>query len=295
MSLSAERAIREAVRESQGGDEESSSISVGDTSMRNVEVDDHGGGSSRLGKGALGSAALQAALTLHPCVHVSGCGDASQEVLHSMLSTCGPCVVRTFGDSDDEDRGAACTFESAADALSAIERFDGSRFDDGVLVVTASRNAAQGSLTRRGRGRNSHKMTFHDQQRERMSRERIEQAQSEKAAFAQARERMIGSASAPSLRGLPTIPLGPSLPPTATQAPASAAQPAKRKVAAAKLPSFLVSKVAKAPAVSEAAADSDGASVKLARTAAPKSDQGSDGEPPVNLLGLGGYDSDSES
>jgi hypothetical protein len=75
-------------------------------------------GGSTLGSNAVGTAALTAALTLHPCVHLSGCGDASKDVLHSMLSSVGGCTVALVV---DEETGrptgeASATFGSAAAA-----------------------------------------------------------------------------------------------------------------------------------------------------------------------------------
>ena len=65
-NLSTEKAIRDALREAPSADDgvDSSSLSVGDTSMRISDVEDIAGGSSRLGKAAVGTAALSAALTL---------------------------------------------------------------------------------------------------------------------------------------------------------------------------------------------------------------------------------------
>ena len=104
---------------------------------------------------------MQAALTLHPCVHVGGVNDAAKSTLHTMFAMAGPCSVSLVVDDDGEPTGeASVTYESAAAAAAAIQMYDGSPFDDGVLVVSASKNAAQGSLTKRGRGR--HNMTLHE-------------------------------------------------------------------------------------------------------------------------------------
>ena len=106
-----EQIIREANQE--GGSAERTddgiapTISVGDTSLRAREVDHTGGGASRLGKGALGSASLQAALTLHPCIHISGIGDASEEVIKMMMQAVGPCAVCLLLDEDGETTGEA--------------------------------------------------------------------------------------------------------------------------------------------------------------------------------------------
>jgi len=151
-------------------------------------------GGSTLGSNAVGTAALTAALTLHPCVHLSGCGDASKDVLHSMLSSVGGCIVALVV---DEETGrptgeASATFGSAAAAEAAIRRFDGSRLDDGVLHVSVAKRAAQGSLTTRGKGRGRGKgggggITFAERQRDMISEQRLAQAQDEKDAFAKAR------------------------------------------------------------------------------------------------------------
>ena len=165
MQHAAAAAIRDALTENARGgrddDVDAGIVSVGEASIRHTEVSDVGGGGSRLGKRDLGSSAMQAALTLHPCVHVGGVNDAAKSTLHTMFAMAGPCSVSLVVDDDGEPTGeASVTYESAAAAAAAIQMYDGSPFDDGVLVVSASKNAAQGSLTKRGRGR--HNMTLHE-------------------------------------------------------------------------------------------------------------------------------------
>ena len=84
--------------------ENSAAASVGDASLKHVEIDDYAGGSSRLGKASIGSAALTAALTLHPCVYVSGAGEASEAVLQQIFGQVGPCTV-TLVEADDDEEG----------------------------------------------------------------------------------------------------------------------------------------------------------------------------------------------
>ena len=119
-NLSTEAVIREAMTSSaakaDGGDE-GSLISVGDTSLRHTDVDTGGGGASRLSKSAIGTSALQAALTLHPCVHIAGCGEASVEVLNAIFSQVGECRITRDVDEDGYPTGeASATYASAAAA-----------------------------------------------------------------------------------------------------------------------------------------------------------------------------------
>ena len=149
--------VREAQNSSEhAGDGAEGFAGLDGASFRHTETStDVAGGGSSLGRGSLGSAASTAALTLHPCIHIVGIGDASRETLTTMLSEAvgGPCTVALF---IDEETGQSCgeasaTFSSAMHAEAAIRQFDGSRFDDGVLRVTVAQRAAQGSLTTRGR------------------------------------------------------------------------------------------------------------------------------------------------
>ena len=228
-TTSVEATIRQASSSTgeNGDDDGFGSISVGDTSMRLPDVDPSGGGASRLGKASVGSAALQAALTLHPCVHVSGCGDASEEAMRTMLATVGRCVVRLHTDDDGAPTGeASATYEDAATAVAAIERFDGTRFDDGMLSVCAAQQAARGSLTRRGR---TEKMTFHDRQQEQFAQARAAQAADEKSAFSQARAAANDRAQNAKLYGS-----------VSTGAPAAVPPPRKPAPPKPSLPGFLV-------------------------------------------------------
>ena len=103
----------------------SSSLSIGDDgrSMRLGEVSTGSGGGSRLAKTSIGSAAVQAALTLHPCVHVQGCGDASESAMHALLSSVGPCRIRMYRDEEtgESEGELSCTYGNAAAATAAIE------------------------------------------------------------------------------------------------------------------------------------------------------------------------------
>ena len=166
-------------------------------SFRHTDISDAVGGGSSLGRDSLGTSALSAALTLHPCVHISGVGDASREVLHAMLSQIGPVSIKLVMDEDDEGNErrtgeASATFSSADNAVEAIRRYDGSRFDDGMLHVSVAKRAAQGSLVDRkgkgkGRGKGKGGMAFSERQRDLISDQRLQLAQDEKDAFSQAR------------------------------------------------------------------------------------------------------------
>jgi len=228
-------------------------------------------------------------------------------VLHSMFSMVGPCKVQLDSREESGLLGeASVTFENAAMAVAAIERFDGSRFNDGYMFVSVARTAAQGSFTRRGR---SERMTFYDKQQERLSNARMQQVESEKAAFASARARMAETA--------------PQQIPASQTASAlfSSASGAKRKQGAvSKLPSCLIaskrSAVSSAPDASSkalvAASTHDkpsfsGRATSLATTdaltgSASEASTGADCQKGDNeggangLLGLGDYgSSDSES
>ena len=155
--------------------EDSAAASVGDTSLKHVEIDDYAGGASRLGKSSIGSASTTAALTLHPCIYVSGAGEASEAILQQIFGQVGPCTVTLVEpepDSDEEGEAtlgkptgeASVLYNEASHAILAIQRFDGTPFNDGKLTVSVSRSAAQGSLTKRGRGRHAEKLTHHDRQ-----------------------------------------------------------------------------------------------------------------------------------
>ena len=268
-------------------DDDNSTPSVGDTTLRHTDIDDYAGGSSRLGKASVGSSALTAALTLHPCVYVTGCGSASEGVLQQIFSQAGPCTVSIAEpDPDDEEpdlKGeASITFGEAAHAILAIQRFDGTPFDDGTLSVSVSQNAARGSLTRRGRGRNADKLTHHDRQQMLMGQQRASQAQSERDAFTSARSAAIAASARPT---------GPR--PTVLQPQEgsghSSASAAKRQKGPTGLPRCCV--VAK----SSSASSSTGAAPPALPTEAPAATTSS---PPAaaagsagSLLGLGGYES----
>ena len=313
--------IRQAQTHREHDDVDASTIAVGDTSLKNTDVDDVVGGGSKMGKAQLGSAAVSAALTLHPCVHISGCGDASKLVLHTMFSTVGRCsITMELDDETDEPTGeASAMYSCAADASAAIKTYDGSKFDEGVLRVTVSQRAAQGSLTRRGRGRGGGRFggggkgggsTFHDRQQDMLVRMRAQDAQDERDEFHSARAardqtgRMsssgwtrglgaaAGAAAAGAAAGLVAGPMlpGASAPAHPAQAPANAegnAPPSKKPKLGASLPklrpSFVVAKAAAAPAAPAAPA--------AGRPSRSESDDGSDAG--GGLLGLGGYGSSS--
>ena len=283
---STEAVIREAMSSSAAradgdGDEGGSLISVGDTSLRHTDVDTGGGGASRLSKNAIGTSALQAALTLHPCVHIAGCGDASVEVLNAIFSQVGECRITRDVDEDGYPTGeASATYANAAAAAAAIQKFDGERLDDGELSVTVSKRAAQGSLTTRGRGkgrgRGGDGMTFHDRQQDLISQQMAQRAQGERDEFAAARAKALAEG--------PTGPLaGPAPPPRKPSGQEPAAKKAKVEARAAppRLPGFLA--VQKVTAAAPAAAPAP---------QAPPSDAADGGG--GGLLGLGGYGSDSD-
>ena len=188
--------IRAAQNSSEhAGDALSGEVALEGGALRHTDVDGTVGGGSGLGRAQLGSAALSAALTLHPCVHIGGMGDASRDVVHEMLSTVGSCSVSLIL---DEETGAptgeaSATFANAQAAEAAIRKFDGMRFDDGLLHVTVAKRATQGSLTTRGRGRGKRAggLTFAERQRDLVSERRLEQASAEKDAFAAARRQQV--------------------------------------------------------------------------------------------------------
>lgn len=272
-------------------DEDSATPSVGDTTLRHTEIEDYAGGSSRLGKASVGSSALTAALTLHPCVYVTGCGSASKGVLHQIFSQAGPCSVSIVEpDPDDEDapdvKGeASITFGEAAHAVLAIQRFDGTPFDDGTLSVSVSRNAAQGSLTKRGRGRNAEKLTHHDRQQMLMGQQRARQAQSERDAFTAARSAAIAASARPT---------GPR--PTVLQSQAgsqlSSESAAKRQKVPTGLPRCCV--VAKSTSASTSSASKEPSSLPTVIHAAAASGPTQATESAGALLGLGGYESSDD-
>jgi len=270
-------------------DDDSSAVaSVDGATLKHTEVDDYAGGASRLSKSSLGSSALTAALTLHPCIYVSGCGQASKAVLQQIFSQTGPCSVTLVEpDEDDEEvepgkatGEASVTYNEAAHAVAAIQRFDGSPFDDGKLSVTVSRTAAQGSLTKRGRGRNSDKMTHHDRQQMMFSQARVRQAQAEKDEFAMAREAALAAQRPKPAGPRPTVlseakPSGGGL---GTQGAA------KRQKVACCL-------VAKSSAAASSAPSSAPAAPPDAPPAAPPAEEPQGGA----LLGLGAYGSSDEA
>ena len=116
--------IASIIREAQSSTEHAGDAGFGGgveldgAALRHTDVHDSVGGGSSLGRASLGTAALTAALTLHPCVYVSGCGDASREVLHAMFSTVGSCTISLMTDDDTglPTGEASATFGSAAAA-----------------------------------------------------------------------------------------------------------------------------------------------------------------------------------
>tara|TARA_B110001452_G_scaffold239444_1_gene220471 strand:- start:949 stop:1794 length:846 start_codon:yes stop_codon:yes gene_type:complete len=268
-------------------EEDSTAPSVGDTTLKHTDIDDYAGGSSRLGKASVGSSALTAALTLHPCVYVTGCGSASKGVLHQIFSQAGPCTVSIVEpDPDDEDENdlkgeASVTFGEAAHAVLAIQRFDGTPFDDGTLSVSVSRNAAQGSLTRRGRGRNADKLTHHDRQQMLMGQQRVRQAQNERDAFTAARSAALAASARPT-GPRPTV-LQPGSGPSSEGA-------AKRQKGPTGLPKCCVVAKSSSSASSSASKEPSAASPVAAPAPSPSAAAGSAGA----LLGLGGYESSDD-
>ena len=82
----------------------------------------------QLSKNDIGTSAMSAALTLHPCVHISGCGDASILALETFLSSVGACrVVRELDDEGEPTGEASATYGSASEAAAAIARGGRSR------------------------------------------------------------------------------------------------------------------------------------------------------------------------
>ena len=278
-------------------------VGLDGATFKHTEVGDdaQARGGSTLGKASLGTAALTAALTLHPCVYISGCGDASREVLHTMLSTVGSCSVSLVLDEESgQPTGeASATFGSAAAAEAAIRTYDGARFDDGVLHVSVAKRAAQGSLTTRGKGKGRGKggggITFAERQRDLISSQRLALAEEEKDAFARARAAQ--QAPAPGGRGgrgsggggsqvygAPTafdVPLRPPSGPASAAAAASAdAAAASKKRKLGGLPGVVVVKPQPKPTEQEAAKPPPPAQ-------APSAGGG-------GLLGLAGYGSDDD-
>jgi hypothetical protein len=273
--------IREAQQSTEhAGDASLSEVGLDGATLRHTDIGDTVGGGSTLGKAHLGSAAVTAALTLHPCIHISGAGDASREVLHAMLSQCGPCSIQLVQDDETGARTgeASATFATAQQAEAAIRAFDGSRIDEGVLHVTVAKRAAQGSLTTRGRGRGNNRgkgggprITFAERQRDLITEQREQQAMDERDAFAQAR-RAAASASTSSASLAPRPVSG-----------AAAGLEAKRRKLNTGLPSMLVVK----PAMVTAA--------PYASPAPPPSQPVSAPAPSGALMGLADYGSDDDS
>lgn len=286
------------------GDTGSVQAGLDGVAFRHTDVGDAVGGGSSLGRDALGSAALTAALTLHPCVFVSGVGDASREVLHSMFAQIGPCSVRIDIDEETERPigEASATFQSAEHAIEAIRRFDGSRLNDGYINVSVSKRSAQGSLTTRGKGGGKGRgkaggIAFSERQRDLIYDQRMQQKQNEISAFnrAKAQQRMAvegvrgagsggsssgggggcdGAGGRSGTAGLFGEPM----------ASASSASK-KRKISGTALPGVLVVKSAcTKPSGADCGAES-----------APPAVLGPAPKPPSGgLLGLGEYDSSSD-
>lgn len=297
-----------------GGDE----VALEGTSLRHTSIGDSVGGGSSLGGGALGSAALTAALTLHPCVHVSGIGDASREVIHEMMATVGACSVTVLTDEEtgDPTGEASATFASAAQAEAAIRAFDGSRFNDGTLRVTVAKKAARGSFTDRGRPgrgrgggrRGGNGLTFAEKQKDHINELRVQRQQDEKDAFAKAR----AAAAASSSSGASSAAERPAASrPSAFDAPAEA----KRRKVGGLLPGMVVVRAtsggsggnvggsgggeapgAAAAAPGQCAHATPVASQGAAATAAGNdgNESGSSGGHGGGLLGLGAYGSSDD-
>lgn len=295
-----------------------SSLSLGeDGRSMKLHRDHTPGGGSRLSKAALGSSAVQAALTLHPCIHVEGCGDASEAAMLAMFSEVGRCAVNLFKDEEGDSAGElSCTYETAAAAMLAIERFDGCRFDNDILRVSVAKTGAQGSLTRRGRGRNADKMTHYDRDKLAASAALEGRALAEKDAFLSARA-AAAAASRPALQPerdafTPAFKVSET-----TERAGAAAAPKKRSAVA--LPSFMVKQkrgTASAPTSEPpaSAAPEAASSAFPAGTAAPqpanqapgssgdedaaaqeREERGGEASRAGDLLGLGGYGDGSDS
>ena len=291
--------IREAQNATEhAGDASMSEVGLDGTSLRHTDIDDAVGGGSSLSREQLGSAALSAALTLHPCVFLSGVGDASKQVLHAMLSQAGPCSVQLVLDEETgEPTGeASATFSNASAAEAAIRRFDGSRFDEGIMRVSVAKRAAQGSLTKRGRGRGAGgRITFAERQLDLIASQRERQALDEKDAFAAARlaaaeaKARVSGVSATAA----TVPTAAAAAAAAAATTASAAAAKKRK-ASAMLPGVVVVKAA-ANGPSAASAPPTAVAAPSAAAAMPGATAPMVAAGCASLLGLADYGSDDDS
>lgn len=296
-----ESIVRQAQQSTEHAGDASSEVGLEGMSLKHTDVDTGGGGGSSLGSSHIGSAALTAALTLHPCVFISGVGDASKEVLSALLSTVGNCSVSLVLDEGEPTGEASATFSNAAAAEAAIRRFDGSRFDDGVLSVSVSRRATQGSLTKRGKGRGKgsgggSRLAFSEAQRDLISGMRIQRQRDEKDAFAQARAALGG-------RGRGDAELQASAKQAAERSSAVLEEAAaKRRKLQAKLPGLVVvsAKAATAPAAAAAATVGMGmgppepsAGAAPATPTAPSA-AAVPKVPAAGLLGLASYGSDDD-
>lgn len=297
-----EAIVREAQQSTEHAGEASHDIGLEGTSLRHTDVQDAVGGGSSLGAAQLGSAALTAALTLYPCVFISGVGDASKEALTALLSTVGSCTVSLVLEDGEATGEASATFASAQAAEAAIRTFDGSRFDDGVLHLSVARRAAQGSLTKRGKGKGARgdRVAFSEAQRDLISDMRLQQARDEKMAFAQARAKAVsGSAASTASHAAAERTAAARL---AIQEEAVA----KRRKLQPKLPGALVVSTKTAPAAPPTAAPPTAAPAAAPEPEEPQAAAGRAHGPaasalaqvaaaPGSLLGLGAYESDESS
>ena len=297
-----EAIVREAQQSTEHAGEASHDIGLDGTSLRHTDVQDAVGGGSSLGAAQLGSAALTAALTLYPCVFISGVGDASKEALTALLSTVGSCTVSLVLEDGEATGEASATFASAQAAEAAIRTFDGSRFDDGVLHLSVARRAAQGSLTKRGKGKGARgdRVAFSEAQRDLISDMRLQQARDEKMAFAQARAKAVsGSAASTASHAAAERTAAARL---AIQEEAVA----KRRKLQPKLPGALVVSTKTAPAAPPTAAPPTAAPAAAPEPEEPQAAAGRAHGPaasalaqvaaaPGSLLGLGAYESDESS
>lgn len=295
----------------------SGEVALDGESLRHTDVGDSVGGGSGLGRAQLGSAALTAALTLHPCVHISGCGDASREVLQAMFSTVGSCSVQLLR---DEESGvatgeASATFASAQAAEAAIRDFDGSRFDEGIMRVSVAKRAAQGSLTTRGKGggrggrrKGGGGLAFSERQRDLVNEHRLQQVHDEQQAFAHARQKQAEEAASTAAKRRVAATAA-----TAAEAATAAAEGAaakKRKLGtSSRLPGMVV--VARAgagpvaseppskpasqpPSTAPSGAASAGSAEASGGGAIANLDAPAEEDDAPGLLGLGGYGSSGD-
>ena len=116
------------------------------------------------------------------------------------------------------------------------------RFDDDVLCVTVAKMAAQGSLTKRGRGRNSDRETHHDRQQRMAGAALAERAQDERDAFTDAR--IAAASSSRAALPIERDAFTPSFKPQAAAADKLGSLPRKRATPPSKLPSFMVKRTA---------------------------------------------------